>query len=183
MSIYSLTIAVSSLPSAWLVERFGARAVFTFAILLFTVSSIACGFANAPAVFDAARAVQGVGGALMVPVEQVVPYCRNDCQERSDTSRRHHHLARADGAFRCGPTLESYIADAFSWRAIPSVNVPLGAIAAVLAIAWTPRLEAGSSKPFDFVGFLYAGAALASALILLDRISSPDSVATVIMLA
>ena len=72
MSIYSLTIAVFILPSAWLVERFGARVVFTSAILLFTESSIACGFANTSLVFDAARAVQGGRGALVVPVGRVV---------------------------------------------------------------------------------------------------------------
>ena len=72
VSIYSLTLAVFILPGAWLVERFGARPVFTSAIVIFTLSSIACGFSQGPISFDIARAVQGVGGALMVPVGRLL---------------------------------------------------------------------------------------------------------------
>ena len=116
VSIYSLTIAVFILPSAWLVERFGAQMVFTSAIVLFTASSIACGFANTPLVFDAARAVQGVGGALMVPVGRIVVL--------RTTVKSDLILAVAIitwpglTAPLVGPPLGGSLADAFSWRAI-----------------------------------------------------------------
>lgn len=177
VSIYSLTIAVFILPSGWLVERFGARAVFTSAIVLFTLSSIACGFANTPTVFDLARATQGVGGALMVPVGRVVVLRTT---AKMDLTRAVAIITWPGlTAPLVGPPLGGYLADAFSWRAIFFVNVPLGAVAAVLAYLWTPRLEPGPAKPFDFVGFALAGGALASALFLLDRISAVGNFATV----
>ena len=72
VSIYSLTIAVFILPSAWLVDRLGPRAMLTGAIVLFTLSSALCGLSTAPWAFIAARALQGVGGAFMVPVGRLV---------------------------------------------------------------------------------------------------------------
>src|ERR1700759_904508 len=72
VSIYSLAIAVFILPSAWMVERFGARGMLTGAIVLFTLSSVLCGLSTAPWMFIAARALQGVGGAFMVPVGRLV---------------------------------------------------------------------------------------------------------------
>ncbi len=181
VSIYSLTIAVFILPSAWLVERFGARAVFTLAIVLFTLSSIACGFANTPAAFDLARASQGVGGALMVPVGRVVVLRTT---AKTDLIRAVAIITWPGlTAPLVGPPLGGYLADAFSWRAIFFVNVPLGVVAAVLAWAWTPKLEPGPTKPFDLLGFGLAGGALACALFLLDRISVAGDGAVVIALA
>ena len=115
VSIYALTIAVFILPSAWLVERFGARAVFTLAILLFTASSIACGLANTPAVFDVARASQGIGGALMVPVGRVVVLRTT---AKTDLIRAVAILTWPGlTAPLVGPPLGGWLADAFTWRA------------------------------------------------------------------
>lgn len=173
VSIYSLTIAVFILPSAWLVERLGARTVFTAAILLFTASSIACGAANTPFAFDVARATQGVGGALMVPVGRIVVLRTT---AKSDLVRAVAIITWPGlTAPLVGPPLGGWLADAFTWRAIFFVNVPLGLVAAALALAWTPRFEAVPPKPFDWAGFVYAGGALGSALLLLDRLSSLQS--------
>jgi len=169
VSIYSLTLAVFILPGAWLVERFGARPVFTSAIVIFTLSSIACGFSQGPISFDIARAVQGVGGALMVPVGRLLVL---RVTPKSEVMRAVAILTWPGlTAPLIGPPLGGYLADAISWRAIFFVNIPLGIIGALLALRWTPRLEPQPRRPFDVLGFLLAGGALGSALLGLDRFS------------
>ena len=169
VSIYSLTLAVFILPGAWLVERLGARPVFTSAIVIFTLSSIACGFSQGPISFDIARAVQGVGGALMVPVGRLVVL---RVTPKSEVMRAVAVLTWPGlTAPLIGPPLGGYLADTISWRAIFFVNVPLGIAGALLALRWTPRLESQPPRPFDVLGFALAGGALGSALIGLDRFS------------
>src|SRR5579862_7128033 len=68
MTAYMLTLAVFIPVSGWIADRLGARTVFTGAIALFTVASILCGISNGLWEFTAARILQGMGGALMVPV-------------------------------------------------------------------------------------------------------------------
>ena len=171
VSIYTLTIAVFILPSGWLLERFGARAVFTCAIVVFTLGSIACGFSNSPLTFAAARALQGLGGAMMVPVGRVIVLRTTD---KSDLMRA---IALITWPGLTAPLvaapLGGYLAGAYSWRAIFFVNVPLGVLGALLALAWTPSIPPAPSKPFDAVGFGLAGGALALALVALDQVAGP----------
>ena len=167
VSIYSLVIAIFILPSAWMVERFGARRVFTSAIVVFTLSSILCGASQTPLQFDIARALQGLGGAMMVPVGRLVVLRST---EKSDLMRAIALLTwPALTAPLLGPPLGGYLSEAVSWRAIFFVNVPLGAIGAALALAWTPSLDPQPARSFDFVGFVYAGLALGAALIAMDQ--------------
>jgi EmrB/QacA subfamily drug resistance transporter len=181
VSLYSLTLAIFILPGAWLVDRFGARAVFTGAIVLFTLSSIGCGLSNSPLAFDVGRAVQGVGGAFMVPVGRLVVL-------RTTPKTQ---LLQAVAVLTwpgltaplIGPMLGGYLAENYTWRAIFFVNAPLGLIGALLALAWTPRLPPQPHKPFDVVGFLFGGGALAAVLISLDRFANGGGAATVAGLA
>ncbi len=172
VSIYSLMIAVFILPSSWLVNRFGARVIFTSAIILFTLSSILCGFANSPVFFIAARALQGLGGALMVPVGRLLVLRTTP---KPGILRAIAILTWPSlTAPLIGPPLGGYLADYFSWRAIFFVNVPLGIIGALLALRWIPKLEMEPAKPFDTVGFLLAGGALGAALMGLDQLAAND---------
>src|SRR6516164_9652592 len=68
ISAYMLTVAVFIPASGWVTDRFGARAVFALAIATFMVASIACAASSTLGTFTAARILQGVGGAMMVPV-------------------------------------------------------------------------------------------------------------------
>src|SRR6266550_7432137 len=72
ITCYLLSLAVFIPISGWTADRFGARRVFTGAIIVFTLGSIACGMANSLGALVAARIVQGMGGALMVPVGRLV---------------------------------------------------------------------------------------------------------------
>ena len=72
VSAYILALAVLIPASGWLADRFGARTIFATAIVVFTLSSILCGFSQTLPVFVFARILQGIGGAMMVPVGRLV---------------------------------------------------------------------------------------------------------------
>src|SRR5881409_3537957 len=72
ITCYLLSLAVFIPISGWTADRFGARRVFSAAIVVFTLGSIACGIANSLPALVAARILQGMGGALMVPVGRLV---------------------------------------------------------------------------------------------------------------
>src|SRR5262249_28549736 len=72
MSAYLLTVAVFIPASGWMTDRFGARTVFASAIATFTVSSVLCAASGTLWEFTAARVLQGIGGAMMVPVGRLI---------------------------------------------------------------------------------------------------------------
>jgi EmrB/QacA subfamily drug resistance transporter len=166
VSIYALTLAIFILPSAWAVERFGARAVFTGAIVVFTLGSALCGFSTAAWFFIAARALQGLGGAFMVPVGRLVVLRTTP---KSGILRATALLTWPGlTAPLIGPMLGGFLTEHVTWRAIFYVNLPLGIIGTTLALAWTPALEGGETKPFDWRGFALAATALGAMLMALD---------------
>jgi MFS family permease len=166
VSVYALTLAIFILPSAWAVERFGARVLFTGAIVLFTLASALCGLSTSARFFIAARALQGVGGAFMVPVGRLVVLRTTP---KSGILNATALLTwPALSAPLLGPALGGYLAEHVSWRAIFYVNLPLGVLGAALAYAWTPALERGAARPFDARGFALAALTLGGALLALD---------------
>src|SRR3954465_2778322 len=72
ITCYLLSLAVFVPISGWTADRFGARRVFAAAIIVFTLGSIGCGLSNSLGMLVAARIVQGIGGAMMVPVGRLI---------------------------------------------------------------------------------------------------------------
>ncbi|MDT7953697.1 MAG: MFS transporter [Acetobacteraceae bacterium] len=157
ISAYLLTVAVMILPGGWAAERFGARPVFASAIALFTTASALCALAGSPHSFVAARVLQGVGGAMMVPVGRLVVLRGT---EKAGLMRAIALLTWPGlTAPLIGPPLGGFIAEAANWRYIFLVNLPLGAAAFGLALWLTPRTQPGPARRFDWRGFWLAGTA------------------------
>ncbi len=166
ISAYLLTVAVMILPGGWAAERFGARPVFCSAIVVFTLASGLCALAWSPASFVIARVLQGVGGAMMVPVGRLVVLRGT---EKAGLMRAIALLTWPGlTAPLIGPPLGGFIAEHLDWRYIFLVNLPLGAMAFGLALWLTPRGSTGMQRRFDWTGFALAGAACLCAELAMD---------------
>ena len=162
MTAYMLTLAVFIPISGWIADRYGSRTVFASALVIFTLASVSCGFSTGLVSFTAARVLQGVGGAMMVPVGRMI-VVRN-----TDNSR----LMKAIGTITwpaivapvVGPTIGGFITTYASWHWIFFINVPFGIMALTAVLLFVPNQRDDTKRPLDIVGFVLSGAALISLL-------------------
>src|ERR1700722_14497154 len=157
MTAYLLMLAVFIPISGWFADRFGARTVFVSAIAVFTLSSVLCGLSGGLWQFTASRIVQGIGGAMMVPVGRLVVL---------RTTEKHnliHSIAYITWpglvAPILGPPVGGFITTYASWHWIFFLNVPLGIIGITLALFWINNSKVEEQKPFDWAGFVLTGTA------------------------
>ena len=168
ITAYLLMLAVFIPASAWVADRFGTRTVFGAAIGVFTVASVLCGACNSLWTFTAARMLQGLGGAMMVPVGRQVVL--------RSTEKRHlvHAIASLTWpaliAPVLGPPIGGLITTYANWHWIFFLNVPLGLIGIALTLWKVPQLHAEQRQPFDLLGFVLVGSALASLMVGLEEI-------------
>ncbi|MDE1146536.1 MAG: MFS transporter [Azospirillaceae bacterium] len=168
MTAYLLALAVFIPISGWVADRFGPRTVFGGAITLFTLSSLLCGLSPGLWSFTAARVLQGIGGAAMVPVGRLIILRITDKKD----------LMRAIGttvwpglvAPVLGPPLGGFIVTYASWPWIFYLNLPLGLAALALTIAWIPNERPAESRPLDALGFLLSAGALVALVFGLDSL-------------
>jgi len=160
VSAYLLTLGVFIPISGWVAERLGARRVFGAALALFTVASVLCGLAQGLGIFIALRVLQGIGGAMMVPVGRLL-VLRNTPKERLigviATLTWPALVAPV-----LGPPVGGFITSYASWRWIFYLNLPLGLIAFAAAVWLVPKQPPAPSRPFDWPGFVFGGGALFS---------------------
>lgn len=162
LTAYMLTLAVFIPVSGWIADRFGSRTVFASAILVFTLASIGCAVSSSLPVFTAARVLQGVGGAMMVPVGRMI-VVRNTEKPR---------LMKAISTITwpavtapvIGPTVGGFITTYATWHWIFLLNVPVGIGAIVSVLAIVPQQRASQARPLDRPGFLLSAVTLASLL-------------------
>lgn len=150
-SAYLLAYAVPLLITGRLGDRFGPRTIYLTGLTLFTVSSLACGLAGSTGALIAARAFQGLGGAMVTPQTMSVMIRTFSPKERGDAMGVWG--ATAGLATVTGPLLGGVLVDASGWPWIFFVNVPIGLLGLVLAWIYVPRLEL-TNRHFDWVGVL-----------------------------
>ena len=133
VSAYMLLLGALILIGGAAGDRFGRRRVFAIGVTIFTVASIACGLAPDAITLVAARAVQGVGGALLVPSSLAIISAAFPDAERGRAIGTWAGFSALTTGF--GPVLGGFLVDAWSWRAIFFVNVPI-AIVTLLILYW-----------------------------------------------
>jgi len=160
ITCYLLSLAVFIPISGWTADRFGARRVFSAAIVVFTLGSIGCGCADSLPALVVARIVQGMGGALMVPVGRLVLL---RTVPKSDLVRAMSYVSvPALIGPVMGPPLGGLIVTYASWRWIFFINIPIGILGIVLVNLLVGNLKETGRRPFDFAGFALTGVGLAT---------------------
>jgi DHA2 family methylenomycin A resistance protein-like MFS transporter len=156
---YTVAFAACLLSAGALADRIGARRTFVIGFVLFVCSSIACGLAPTPATLVAARAVQGLGAALLVPCSLAL--LNHACAGNAAARARAVSLWTASGsmALAAGPVIGGLLVASVGWRSIFFVNVPLGALAIWLTFRSVTETRPGRSA-FDLPGQLSAVAFL-----------------------
>ena len=161
IAAYMVTLAVLIPLSGWLSARWGARRVFLSAIAIFTLSSLACAASTTFAELVIFRVLQGVGGAMMVPVGRLVVLART---EKSQMLRMVGLLVwPALLAPVIAPLAGGVITTYASWEWLFGVNVPLGVLALIVAWRLIDSPRTGDPPPLDPVGGLLTCGGLATA--------------------
>jgi len=165
LTAYLFSVALFVPASGWVADRFGTRHVFRAAIGVFTLGSILCGLSNSLPEMVASRVLQGAGGAMMLPVGRLI-LLRTVPKARLVNAMAWVTMPALIGPV-IGPPIGGFIVQYADWRWIFFINVPIGALGAVLATLFVPnRREA--QGPFDLLGLLLSGAALAALLAVLE---------------
>jgi len=171
MTAYMLALAIFIPASGWVADRCGARTVFVSAISVFTVASVLCGLSQTVPEFIAARLLQGIGGAMMVPVGRLIVV------RSTEKSRMMQAISTitwpAVAAPVVGPPIGGFITTYASWRWIFLLNVPFGVAAIALALAIVPNLRGAARKPFDGIGLLLSAVSLTALLYGAELASQP----------
>ncbi|WP_433293179.1 MFS transporter [Actinoplanes sp. CA-030573] len=171
ITAYVLTLAVLIPISGWLTERFGARRIFTVAIGIFTLASAGCAVAASLPMLVATRVLQGVGGAMMVPVGRLVVIRTT---AKTDLVRAIAYLTwPALVAPLVAPALGGILSTYASWRWIFLINLPLGAAALLLSRRLVPAVRAETPGPLDLRGFLLAAVGIAALVFGLEGVAEP----------
>jgi EmrB/QacA subfamily drug resistance transporter len=182
ITAYVLTLGVLIPVSGWLADRFGARRVFLTAVAVFTLASVGCAAAVDLPMLAATRVLQGVGGAMMVPVGRLV-VLRTTAKAQLVQAIAYltwPALIAPVLAPAIGGTLSTYA----SWRWIFLINVPLGIAAFVFARRLVPDIRAERPVALDRRGFALTAVGVAALVIGLESLGSatPRPVTVVVAL-
>jgi DHA2 family multidrug resistance protein len=167
LTAYIIASAIATPVTGWLCDRFGQKNIFMASITGFTVASALCGMSNSLGQIVAARLLQGVFGAALVPLAQVVLMQINP-REKQGQAMAVWGMGVMVGPI-LGPTLGGWLTDSYSWRWVFFINVPIGIIAFYGMWRYIRPDPGGRHARFDFFGFATLSLALGALQLLLDR--------------
>ena len=169
MTSYLVALAAFIPLSGWVSDRIGARTTFCSAIVLFALTSVACGLCTSLTAFVVTRILQGAAGALMVPVGRTVVLRSSTKQEL---------LAAISNltwpgliAPVLGPPIGGFITTYATWRWIFFLNVPIAIAGLILALTFIRAIPVTERRPFDTGGFVLISATLVAIMFGLDLLS------------
>ncbi len=154
---YTLTVAMLIPVSGWLADRFGTRKVFILAVSLFTLGSLACALSSSLSMLVISRIVQGIGGAMMMPVARLAllrAYPRSELLPVLNFVT----MPGLVGPI-LGPMLGGLLVTYASWHWIFLINIPIGIAGIFYARKYMPDFTTPKRR-FDFLGFILFGVGL-----------------------
>jgi MFS transporter, DHA2 family, multidrug resistance protein len=159
-AVYSLVLAAALLPAGLLGDRFGRKRMLLGALVVFGASSAACALAGSPAELIAARAVLGLGAAVIFPMSIAVLPVMFTAEERPRA------IAIVMGAtfigYPIGPLLGGWLLDNFWWGSVFLINVPVAALALLAVATLMPESFGARTSRIDVLGIILSSLGLAS---------------------
>ena len=171
LTSYLISLAIFIPASGWLADRLGGRTLFRGAILFFTATSLLCAMAPNVPVLAAARFLQGMGGAMMIPVARLLLF--RNVEKRDMVAALSWLLVPALLGPIAGPPVGGLIVTFLNWRWIFFLNLPVGLIAAALVTRYFEPMPGERKAPFDLRGMALSALSLGTLLFGLEMASHP----------
>ncbi len=171
LTSYIVASAIALPISGWLADRVGRKRLLLISVVVFTAASVACATATSLSEMVLFRALQGVGGAFIVPLAQATLFDINPREKHGQA------MALFGGGVMIGPilgpVLGGWLTDNYNWRWVFLVNLPVGILCILIMMRFMPTTETHKRK-FDMFGFALLAIALASLQFCLDRGQQKD---------
>jgi MFS transporter, DHA2 family, multidrug resistance protein len=167
LTAYIVAAAIATPLTGWLVDRLGQKNLFMITIAGFTIASMLCGLSTSLGQIVAARLLQGVFGAALVPLSQVVLMDINP-KEKQGSAMAVWGMGVMVGPI-LGPTLGGWLTDSYNWRWVFFINVPIGVLAMFGVWKYMRPVAGAGRMSFDVFGFATLSLAIGSLQLLLDR--------------
>ena len=167
---YVLSVAACIPLSGWLADRFGVRNTFFAAIVIFTIASLGCAFSTSLNQLLIFRVIQGLGGALLLPVGRlamlkIIP------RTQFLAAMSLMSLAGLIGPL-IGPTLGGWLVTYMTWHWIFLINLPMGILGVIVTFKAMPNVKESTVKRFDFAGFILLVLAMVGLSLGIENFSS-----------
>ncbi len=166
---YSLTMAMLIPASGWMADRFGTRRLFVAAIAVFTLGSLLCAVSHTLAQLVLSRIVQGVGGALLLPVGRLA-VLRAFPREQFLKAMSFVALPGLIGPL-IGPTLGGWLVEYTTWHWIFLINLPVGLLGGIATLMFMPEGTRAAARRFDMGGYLLLSFGMVALSLSLDGLS------------
>ncbi len=165
---YTLTMAILIPASGWIADKLGTRQAYLAAIILFTVGSLCCAISHTLTQLVGARVLQGIGGALLLPVGRLA-ILRAFPRERFLRAMSFLTVPGLIGPL-VGPALGGWLTQVASWEWIFLINVPIGIIGGVATAIYMPNFRERSGH-FDLTGYALLALGMAGVSVALDGLA------------
>ena len=151
---YSLLLAALLLVGGSMGDRYGRRQIFVIGVAIFAAASAWCGFASGIGQLIAARAVQGIGAALLVPGSLAIISNSFSEEERGKAIGTWSGFSAITAAI--GPVLGGWLVETISWRAVFFINIPLAILVIVISLRHVPESSNAAKGRLDWTGAILA---------------------------
>src|SRR6202163_2170613 len=167
LTSYIVAAAIMTPPTGFLAGRFGIKRLFLVSVAGFTIASMLCGMAQSLVEIVLFRVLQGLFGAALGPLSQTVLMNINP-KERQGSAMALWGVAVMAGPV-LGPVLGGWLTQAFSWRYVFYINVPVGILAFIGMTTFLPETPRNSTAKLDWFGFRTLSLTIAALQVMLDR--------------
>jgi DHA2 family multidrug resistance protein len=167
LTSYIVAAAIMTPPTGYLAGRFGLKRLFLVSVAGFTVASMLCGMSQSLLQIVLFRILQGLFGAALVPLSQTVLFNINP-PERQGSAMALWGVAVMAGPV-LGPVLGGWLTEAYTWRYVFYINLPIGVLAFLGIVTFLPQTGRNATAKLDWFGFGSLSLTIAALQVMLDR--------------